>query len=75
MVPQHSHPGGEEILVLEGLFQDDHGIYPASSWLRQPPGSAHQPYSEQGCTIWVKSGHLPVTIGLEAPEGPEDTEG
>jgi len=60
VVPRHRHPGGEEILVLEGLFQDDHGSYPAGSWLRQPPGSAHQPTSEQGCTIWVKSGHLPL---------------
>jgi hypothetical protein len=68
-VPHHSHPGGEEILVLEGIFQDEHGSYPAGSWLRQPPGSEHQPYSEQGCTIWVKSGHLPVTMGPEGTEG------
>jgi len=68
VVPHHSHPGGEEILVLEGVFQDDHGSYPAGSWLRQPPGSSHQPSSEQGCTIWVKSGHLPLTLG---PDGSE----
>jgi len=68
VVPHHSHPGGEEILVLEGVFQDDHGSYPAGSWLRQPPGSAHQPSSEQGCTIWVKSGHLPLTLGTDGSE-------
>ncbi|MEI6828933.1 MAG: cupin domain-containing protein [Synechococcaceae cyanobacterium ELA445] len=67
VVPHHSHPGGEEILVLEGVFQDDHGTYPAGSWLRQPPGSAHRPTSQQGCTIWVKSGHLPLPLGPDAP--------
>ena len=64
----HSHPGGEEILVLEGMFQDEHGAYPAGSWLRNPPGSLHCPWSEIGCTIWVKTGHLPATVG---PEGSE----
>jgi anti-sigma factor ChrR (cupin superfamily) len=51
----HGHPGGEEIFVLDGVFQDEQGRYPAGSWLRKPPGSAHRPWSEQGCTIWVKS--------------------
>jgi len=54
----HGHPGGEEILVLEGVFQDEHGTYPAGGWLRNPPGSVHRPWSEAGCTIWVKTGHL-----------------
>jgi len=62
----HGHPGGEEIVVLDGVFQDEHGTYPAGSWLRNPPGSSHRPWSEVGCTIWVKTGHLPVTIG---PDG------
>jgi anti-sigma factor ChrR (cupin superfamily) len=64
----HGHPGGEEILVLEGVFQDEQGTYPAGSWLRNPPGSSHRPWSEAGCTIWVKTGHLPATLG---PEGSE----
>jgi len=58
----HRHLGGEEILVLEGVFQDEHGTYPAGSWLRNPPGSVHRPWSEPGCTIWVKTGHLPTTV-------------
>ena len=62
----HSHPGGEEIAVLDGVFQDEHGTYPAGSWLRNPPGSVHRPWSEAGCTIWVKTGHLPTTLG---PDG------
>jgi anti-sigma factor ChrR (cupin superfamily) len=65
----HSHPGGEEILVLEGVFQDEQGTYPAGSWLRNPPGSVHRPWSEVGCTIWVKTGHLPATLGPDGSEG------
>ena len=61
----HSHPGGEEILVLAGVFQDEHGRYPAGSWLRNPTGSVHRPWSEAGCTIWVKTGHLPETMAQQ----------
>ena len=55
----HRHAGGEEILVLEGVFSDEHGAYPAGTWLRSPDGSVHQPFSDTGCLIWVKTGHLP----------------
>jgi anti-sigma factor ChrR (cupin superfamily) len=55
---RHVHPGGEEILVLEGTFSDEHGDYPAGTWLRNPPWSAHTPFSREGCTILVKVGHL-----------------
>jgi len=65
----HSHPGGEEILVLDGVFQDEHGDYPAGSWLRNPPGSIHRPWSEPGCTIWVKTGHLTETLGPDGWRG------
>ncbi len=54
----HAHWGGEEILVLEGVFSDEHGDYPAGSWLRSPHLSRHQPFSEPGCLIYVKVGHL-----------------
>ena len=55
----HVHPGGEEILVLDGVFHDDHGSYPAGSWLRSPRFSKHAPYTEaEGATIYVKTGHL-----------------
>ncbi|HEX4118253.1 MAG TPA: cupin domain-containing protein [Rhizomicrobium sp.] len=52
--PAHGHPGGEEILVLDGVFQDESGDYPAGSYMRNPPGSGHRPGSEQGCVIFVK---------------------
>jgi anti-sigma factor ChrR (cupin superfamily) len=63
---RHSHGGGEEILVLSGVFEDEHGRYDTGSWLRNPPGSVHRPWSAAGCTIWVKTGHLPATVG---PDG------
>jgi anti-sigma factor ChrR (cupin superfamily) len=56
----HRHFGGEEIFVVEGVFEDEHGRYPAGSWLRSPHLSAHQPFSKEGCTIFVKTGHLLV---------------
>ena len=55
----HQHWGGEEIYVLEGTFSDEYGDYPAGTWLRSPHLSKHHPYSEEGCLIYVKTGHLP----------------
>jgi len=55
----HKHWGGEEIFVIEGTFQDEHGDYPAGSWLRSPHLSEHAPFTDEGCLIYVKTGHLP----------------
>ena len=55
----HKHWGGEEIFVLDGVFEDEFGTYPQGSWLRSPSGSRHTPFSRAGCTIYVKTGHLP----------------
>lgn len=52
--PEHSHERGEEFIVLDGVFADEQGSYPAGSYVRNPPGSRHRPFSEQGCTIFVK---------------------
>ena len=51
---EHVHERGEEFLVLEGTFQDEHGDYPAGTYVRSPPGSRHRPFSANGCTIFVK---------------------
>ena len=51
---EHTHPGGEEILVLEGTFEDEHGIYPQGTWIRGPHMSRHKPFSKQGCLIYVR---------------------
>ena len=55
----HTHPGGEEIFVLNGVFEDELGVYPQGTWLRNPPYSQHLPFTHDGCTIFVKTGHIP----------------
>lgn len=56
----HRHFGGEEILVLNGTFKDEHGSYPTGTWMRSPHMSAHFPFVDEETLIWVKVGHLPV---------------
>ena len=55
---RHTHDGGEEILVLEGVFSDEFGNYPVGSYLRNPPKSSHTPFSKEGCTLFVKLRHF-----------------
>jgi anti-sigma factor ChrR (cupin superfamily) len=50
----HAHSGGEEFLVLDGVFQDDHGDSPTGSYIRNPPTSHHTPRSVSRCVIFVK---------------------
>lgn len=54
----HNHWGGEEIYVLDGVFSDEFGHYPQDTWIRSPHLSRHTPYSDPGCLIYVKVGHL-----------------
>lgn len=51
---EHVHTGGEEFLVLDGVFQDGDGDYPAGTYVRNPPGTAHAPAAEGGATIFVR---------------------
>ena len=51
----HTHEFGEEILVLDGIFSDEAGDYPAGTYIMNPPGSSHAPYSETGCTPWFRT--------------------
>lgn len=50
----HDHALGEEFLVLEGSFADEHGTYPTGTYVRNPPGTAHRPDVPDGCVIFVK---------------------
>ncbi|MEM8598083.1 MAG: cupin domain-containing protein [Pseudomonadota bacterium] len=50
----HTHDGGEEFMVLDGVFEDEHGAFPAGSYIRNPPTSHHTPSAPQGATILVK---------------------
>ena len=52
--PAHVHALGEEFLVLDGVFGDEHGDYPAGTYVRNPPGSRHAPRTAPGCVILVK---------------------
>jgi anti-sigma factor ChrR (cupin superfamily) len=65
---RHTHFGGEEIYVIKGTFEDEHGTYPQGSWIRSPHLSVHTPFSNEGCLIYVKVGHLLEENGtLSAP--------
>lgn len=59
--PAHGHALGEEFLVLDGVFSDEHGDYSAGTYVRNPPGSAHSPRTGPGCTIFVKLRQMPLT--------------
>lgn len=50
----HVHSGGEEFLVLSGTFQDEHGDFPAGSYVRNPPTTSHTPSAADGAVIMVK---------------------
>jgi hypothetical protein len=78
----HTHGGGEEFIVLDGVFQDEHGDFPAGSYIRNPPTSRHTPGSAPGCTLFVKlwqfdpgdrmqvridTGKIPFAPALERP--------
>jgi anti-sigma factor ChrR (cupin superfamily) len=57
---EHTHWGGEEVFVIEGVFYDEFGEYPAGTWIRSPDQSKHKPFTKKaGALVWVKSGHLP----------------
>jgi len=55
----HDHPDGEEILVLEGVFSDEHGDWPAGTYLLNPEGFRHAPFSRDGCVLFVKLRQYP----------------
>ena len=68
---QHVHAGGEEILVLAGVFSDESGDYPQGSWIRSPCWSRHTPFTgPEGALIYVKTGHLGATFMHPADAAP-----
>jgi anti-sigma factor ChrR (cupin superfamily) len=66
----HDHPDGEEILVLDGVFSDEHGDWPKGTFLLNPEGFRHKPFSKGGCILFVKLRQFPgkerrhVVIGI-----------
>jgi anti-sigma factor ChrR (cupin superfamily) len=79
--PTHGHPDGEEIFVLDGTFSDEHGDYPAGSYLLNPDGTSHAPYSKDGCTLFVKlrqyagDGRMQVEMNTSVLDWQERAEG
>ncbi len=57
--PTHDHPEGEEIFVLDGVFSDEHGDWPAGTYLLNPEGFRHTPFSDPGCLLFVKLRQFP----------------
>jgi len=77
----HTHALGEEFIVLDGVFSDEHGDYGPGSYVRNPPGTAHTPHSDPGCVIFVKLRQFddddltPVTATIpQKPGGDDDGE-
>ncbi len=79
----HVHEGGEEFIVLDGVFQDEHGDFPAGSYIRNPPQSSHTPGSDDGCVIFVKlwqfdpedREHVRIRFDQQKPEAAADRPG
>ena len=73
--PAHPHPGGEEILVLSGVFSDQTGDWPTGSYLLNPEGFTHAPYSKAGCRLLVKlrqyTGAKTIRLSLDSLEATE----
>jgi anti-sigma factor ChrR (cupin superfamily) len=61
-MPAARHEGGQEVFVIEGTWEDEHGRYPAGSWVRSPPGFAQSGRSPEGCLLYVKTGHLAQAV-------------
>jgi anti-sigma factor ChrR (cupin superfamily) len=58
-IAEHDHPQGEEFYVLDGGLEDEQGSYGQGTWVRQPRASRHAVHSEDGCTMFSISGHMP----------------
>lgn len=71
---EHSHELGEEYLVLSGVFSDQHGDFPAGSYVRNPPGSRHAPFTTDGCTIFVKLRQMAASERLAVERRPQEIE-
>ncbi len=72
--PIHDHPNGEEILVLDGVFSDEHGDWPKGTYLLNPEGFRHAPFSKPGCLLFVKlrqySGNQRHHVALQTEDMP-----
>ncbi len=61
--PLHTHPGGEEVFVLEGDIHlgGDHLF--AGDYLFTAPGNIHAVRSDGGCVVFLKAPRATVFVG------------
>lgn len=52
-VPSHLHQGFEHVYVLAGEQRDERGVYPAGTFVINPPGSTHHVQSPKGCLVLI----------------------
>jgi anti-sigma factor ChrR (cupin superfamily) len=62
-LPAHDHLDGEEILVLDGVFSDEHGDWPAGTYLLNPEGFRDAPFSKPGFLFACETAAVPGTLG------------
>lgn len=70
--PEHIHPQGEELYIIDGVFSDEYGDYPAGTYIRNPPGSKHTPFTREGCVLFVKLEQFQATDTTQVVIRPED---
>jgi len=70
--PEHTHPQGEELYILDGVFSDEYGDYPAGTYIRNPPGSRHKPFTREGCELFVKLEQFQAADTEQVVIRPED---
>jgi anti-sigma factor ChrR (cupin superfamily) len=61
-VPHHWHAGYEHVFVIKGSQSDHNGRHGAGALVVNPPGTAHEVVSAEGClvlVIWER----PVILG------------
>jgi anti-sigma factor ChrR (cupin superfamily) len=63
-IPLHGHPGGNEMFVLEGSIEDEYGRFDVGDWIRQPAASRHAPWTDDGCVLFVRDGHIRPPAGV-----------
>jgi hypothetical protein len=71
---RHRHDLGEEFLVLDGVFSDEHGDFGKGTYVRNPPGSSHSPFSLEGCVIFVKLRQMSLDEAGRTVAPPESLE-
>ena len=55
ILPPEMIGGGKEVLVLEGTYNDQRGEYPTGSYMRFPPGTKQEAFTDKGCLLFVKT--------------------